>query len=56
MMRDFEVDGFSFDGCYHHFINFSPFEKQLYTQESGREFPTKIDLNDDKLSHLLVMG
>lgn len=47
MMRDFQIDGFSFDGCYHHFINFSPYEKQLYRRETGRELPTKIDLNDD---------
>jgi hypothetical protein len=47
MMRDFGVDGFSFDGCYHHFINFSPFERELYRRETGRELPSKIDLNDD---------
>jgi hypothetical protein len=47
MMRDFGVDGFSFDGCYHHFINFSPYERELYKKESGRDLPVKIDLNDD---------
>ncbi len=47
MMRDFQVDGFSFDGCYHHFINFSPYEKELYRKETGRELPSGIDLNSD---------
>ncbi len=47
MMRDFGVDGFSFDGCYHSFLNFSPFERELYKNESGRDLPAKIDLNDD---------
>ena len=47
MMRDLEVDGFSFDGCYHHPINFSPFEKELYRRETGREIPSKIDLSDE---------
>jgi hypothetical protein len=47
MMRDFGVDGFSFDGCYHHFINFSPYERELYQKDSGRHLPSKIDLNDE---------
>ncbi len=47
MMADLSVDGFSFDGCYHHFINFSPYEKALYKKETGRDLPAKIDLNDD---------
>lgn len=47
MMQDFGVDGFSFDGCYHHFINFSPYEREAYKKESGRDLPSKIDLNDD---------
>lgn len=46
LMQDLDVDGFSFDGCYHHPINFSPFEKQLYQRETGSELPKKIDLND----------
>ncbi len=47
MMTDFRVDGFSFDGCYHHSINFSPYEKELYRKDTGREIPQRIDLNDD---------
>ncbi len=46
-MRDYGVDGYSFDGCYHPFINFSPHEKALYKAETGREFPAKIDLADE---------
>lgn len=47
IMRDFGVDGFSFDGCYHHFIDFSPHEKEMYRRETGREVPPRIDLNDE---------
>lgn len=54
MLQDLGVDGFSFDGCYHPFINFSPYEKSLYRQETGREFPTRIDLNDDDYRYYLL--
>ena len=47
LMRDYEVDGFSFDGCYHYQINFSPYEKELYKKETGKDVPKKIDLNDE---------
>jgi len=47
IMRDFGVDGFSFDGCYHHFLNFSPYERELFKKETGRELPAKIDLSGD---------
>lgn len=46
LMRDYQVDGFSFDGCYHYQINFSPYEKELYKKETGKDVPQKIDLND----------
>ncbi|MBL8889222.1 MAG: beta-galactosidase trimerization domain-containing protein [Planctomycetaceae bacterium] len=54
MLQDLGVDGFSFDGCYHPFINFSPYEKSLYQQETGRAFPTRIDLNDDDYRYYLL--
>ncbi len=54
LMQDLEVDGFSFDGCYHHPINFSPYEKQLYQRETGRGLPKKIDLNDLAYRHYLL--
>lgn len=47
LMRDLQVDGFSFDGCYHHTINFSPYEKERYRMETGRELPRNIDLQDE---------
>jgi len=47
IMRDFGVDGFSFDGCYHHPIDFSPHEKEMYRRDTGREVPPAIDLNDE---------
>lgn len=46
MLRDLGVDGISFDGCYHPPINLSAFEKLRYRQETGREVPPRIDLND----------
>lgn len=54
MMRDLRVDGFSFDGCYHHPINYSPYEKSLYRRETGRDIPPKIDLNDVAYREYLV--
>lgn len=54
IMRDLKVDGFSFDGCYHHPINFSPFEKELYRHETGRELPSAIDLNNIAYREYLV--
>ncbi len=47
MMRDYGVDAFSFDGCYHAFINYSPYEKALFQRETGRPFPAKINLEDE---------
>lgn len=47
ILKDFRVDGFSFDGCYHPPLHFSPYEKALYTKETGLPFPSKIDLQDD---------
>lgn len=47
LMRDFGVDGFSFDGCYHAPLNFSPYEQAQYRQATGRALPARIDLNDD---------
>jgi hypothetical protein len=46
IMRDYQVDGFSFDGCYHMPINFSQHERDLYLRETGRPLPQRMDLND----------
>ncbi|MEI6914930.1 MAG: beta-galactosidase trimerization domain-containing protein, partial [Armatimonadota bacterium] len=41
------VDGISFDGNYHPSLNFTPYDMDLYKKETGREFPTGVDLADD---------
>lgn len=46
IMKDFDVDGFSFDGNYHPPINYAPYEQEQYTQATGRPFPAHADLND----------
>lgn len=54
IFQDFKVDGISFDGNYHSAINYTPYDMELYRKETGREFPTKIDLsNDDYKIHML---
>lgn len=54
LMQDLGVDGYSFDGCYHHFINFSPYERDAYRTDTGRELPPQIDLaSDDYRVYLL---
>lgn len=45
MMKDLNIDGYSFDGNYHPAINYSPYEKELYRKETGREVPPNADLN-----------
>ncbi|MES2706347.1 MAG: alpha-amylase family protein [Verrucomicrobiota bacterium] len=44
ILRDYGVDGFSFDGCYHAALNFSPWERAQYLRETGRELPGAADL------------
>jgi len=46
IMKDYKVDGFSFDGHYHPSINYSPYEKELYKKETGRDLPKVADLNN----------
>ena len=54
MFADLQVDGISFDGNYHPQINYTPYDMDLFRQETGREFPTQIDLsNDDDKIYLL---
>ncbi|MEO7317500.1 MAG: hypothetical protein ABIZ56_00780, partial [Chthoniobacteraceae bacterium] len=47
IFTDYRVDGISFDGNYHPTINYTPYDMDLYRQETGREFPAKIDLSSD---------
>jgi hypothetical protein len=46
IMKEFDVDGFSFDGNYHLALNYAPYERELYAKETGHPFPEKVDLND----------
>ncbi len=45
-MAEYGFDGYSFDGLYHPFINYAPYEKELFQKESGRPFPRQVDLHD----------
>jgi hypothetical protein len=47
IFADYGVDGVSFDGNYHPPLNFTPHDVELYRKETGRDFPTKIDLTSD---------
>ncbi len=54
IFAEYRVDGISFDGNYHAPLNFTPYDMELYRKETGREFPTKIDLaSDDYKVYLL---
>ncbi|MHB0960225.1 MAG: alpha-amylase family protein [Pirellulaceae bacterium] len=54
MFTDLRVDGISFDGNYHLPINYTPYDMDLFRQETGRAFPAKIDLaSDDYKIYLL---
>jgi hypothetical protein len=47
IFADLRVDGISFDGNYHPQINYTPYDMELFRQETGREFPAQIDLSSD---------
>jgi hypothetical protein len=44
-MKEYQLDGYSFDGHYHPALNYSPYEKTLYKKETGRTLPAHADLN-----------
>ncbi len=46
IMNTYEVDGFSFDGNYHPFIDYSTLQQEMYTSETGYPFPERPDMND----------
>lgn len=46
MMQDLDFDGISFDGNYHPFINYTPYDMELFRKETGLEFPKAVDLGD----------
>ncbi len=41
MMRDLQVDGFSFDGCYHHAINYSRMKKSCIAVKPAAKFRSR---------------
>lgn len=47
IFAEYKVDGISFDGNYHPMINYTPYDIELFRKETGREFPSRIDLADD---------
>jgi hypothetical protein len=46
ILRDYDVDGFSFDGNYIRGLCFCPACKQQYKADTGRDLPAKIDLKN----------
>jgi hypothetical protein len=54
IFQKYPVDGLSFDGNYHPFINYTPYDVELFKKETGLAFPTKIDLNDIQYKLYLI--
>jgi hypothetical protein len=54
LVRDYEVDGFSFDGNYHPSICFCPACDKAYRQEKKRDLPAKANLDDVDYREYLV--
>jgi hypothetical protein len=54
IFQEFQVDGISFDGNYHQTLSHTPYELELYRQETGREYPAKVDLTDDNYKCYLL--
>lgn len=57
IMTDYKMDGISFDGNYNSFICYCRFCKESYKNETGRDIPTAVDLNNiDYRLYLLWSG
>jgi hypothetical protein len=54
LVRDYGVDGFSFDGNYHAPLCHCPACKESYRKDKGRPLPTKINLDDVAYREYLV--
>jgi hypothetical protein len=54
LVRDYGVDGYSFDGNYHPPICFCPACAKTYRAERGRDLPPKADLDDVVYREYLV--
>src|SRR5690606_6612639 len=46
LVRDYHLDGFSYDGNYHAAICYCPGCKEAYRAERDREIPSAINLDD----------
>jgi hypothetical protein len=54
LVKDFGLDGFSFDGNYHPPLCFCPACKADYRQDTGKAIPSKIDLDSIEYRQYLV--
>jgi hypothetical protein len=54
LVRDYQVDGFSFDGNYHPAICYCPACKATYGKDKGRELPDRVNLDDIAYREYLV--
>jgi hypothetical protein len=54
LVRDYGIDGFSFDGNYHPPICYCPSCKSAFKSEHDRPLPTKVDLDDVGYRRYLV--
>ena len=54
LVRDYGVDGFSFDGNYHPALCFCPACKAAYRKDRGRALPPRADLDDVAYREYLV--
>jgi hypothetical protein len=54
LMRDYQLDGYSFDGNYHSGICFCPACKANYKRDTGRDLPKRINLDEIPYREYLV--
>ena len=54
LVRDFKLDGYSFDGNYHAAVCYCPACRDGYRKDAGREVPAKGDLDDVAYREYLV--
>ena len=54
LVKDYQIDGFSFDGNYHPALCYCPACKLAYKTDRGRELPAKVNLDDIAYREYLV--
>jgi hypothetical protein len=54
LVRDYHVDGFSFDGNYHSLLCYCPACQAAYRKDKGRNLPTRVHLGDLAYREYLV--